>query len=102
MKNLIQFLMGIIILANYAILPVTQAAGRDTMENAQKAKAMFDKAIALVENEGLFKALYEFNTNRDEYVDGDIHMMAVSEDGVVFANSFDPELIGVNIKYRKK
>ena len=90
MKNLIQLFLGILILVNFAVLPVTQAADTDVMENSQKAKAMFDKAIALIENEGFFKALYEFNTNRQEYVDGDIHMITVSEDGVVFANSFDP------------
>jgi len=95
MKGLIQLFMGIIILANFAVLPVAQAADMDAMGNAKKAKAMFDKAIALIEREGLIRALYEFNT-RKEYVDGDIHMMVVSEDGIVFANSLDPGLIGVN------
>jgi hypothetical protein len=95
MKRLIQLFIGIIVLANIVVLPLAQAADMDAMGNAKKAKAMFDKAIALIEREGLIRALYEFNT-RKEYVDGDIHMMVVSEDGVVFAYSLDPGLIGVN------
>ncbi len=95
MKSLIQLFMGIIILANLAGLPVAQAADTDAMGNAKKAKAMFDKAIALIEREGLIRALYEFNT-RKEYVDGSTHVLVVTEDGIVYAYSLDPGLIGVN------
>ena len=87
--------MGIIILANIAVLPVAQAADTDAMETAKKAKAMFDKATALIEREGLIRALYEFNT-RKEYVDGSTHVLVVTEDGIVYAYSIDPGLIGVN------
>ena len=96
MKRLTQLFIGIIILANLAILPAAQAVNTNTKEEAQKAKAMFDKAIALIEREGFIRAVYEFNT-RKEYLDGDIHMMVVSEDGVLFANSIDPGLVGVNL-----
>jgi hypothetical protein len=95
MKRLIQLFMGIIILANIAVLPLAQAADMDAKEKAKKAKVMFDKAIALIEREGFTRALYEFNT-RKEYVDGAIHVLVVSEDGVVFAYSLDPGLIGVH------
>src|SRR3989304_7790940 len=97
MKRLNQLFLGIVILANFAILPVSQAADPDVSESAAKAKAMFDKAIALIEKEGIFKALYDFNTNKEAYVDGSNHMMVVTEDGVVFAYSIDPGLIGVNL-----
>ena len=71
-------------------------ADSDIMEDTKKAMEMFNRAINLIESEGLIRALYEFNTSK-EYLDGANHMMVVSEDGILFANSIDPGLIGVNL-----
>ena len=62
---------------------------------------MFDKAVALIEREGLHKALYEFNTNRSEFVDNAIHVMVVSDGGDIFAHSYNPESIGVSLAEQK-
>jgi hypothetical protein len=96
MKKFIHLGISIIMLAYITVLPMAWAADTDIMDNTKKAMEMFNRSIALIESEGLIRALYEFNT-RKEYLDGAIHMMVVTEDGVLFANSIDPELIGVNL-----
>ena len=91
MKKYILHFISIIILATFTILPVCQAEGIGEKEGRSKAKIMFDKAVALIEKEGLHKAFYEFNTNKSEFVDGATHVMVVSDEGVIFAHSFQPE-----------
>ena len=97
MKKYILCFTSIIILATSIILPVCQAEGLSEQEKRSKAKSMFDKAVALIEKEGLHKALYEFNTNKSEFVDGSIHVMVVSDGGDIFAHSHKPESIGISL-----
>ena len=95
MKRLVQICTVIILLANTMLLPMVRA-DTDIMDDTKKAMDMFNRALNLIESEGLIRALYEFNTSK-EYLDGANHMMVVSEDGILFANSIDPELVGVNL-----
>jgi len=95
MKKYILYFTSIIILATSIILPVCQA--EDLQEKRSKARVMFDKAVALIEKEGMHKAFYEFNTNKSEFVDGAIHIMVVSDEGVIFAHSHKPEILGVSL-----
>lgn len=97
MKRHILYFTSIIVLLTSIILPTSQAANRSEQEKSHIAKAMFDKTIALIEKEGLHKAFYELNTNRSEYVDGAIHVMIVTDGGVIFAHSHQPYLIGLSI-----
>ena len=97
MKRHILSFTSIMILAAAITLPVLCQAEGDK----SKAKVMFDKAVALVEKEGLHKAFYEFNTNRKEFVDGPIHITVVSDEGVLFAHSYKPEAIGISIATQK-
>ena len=97
----ILYFTSIIILATSIILPVCQAEDLGEQEKRSKAKAMFDKAVALVEKEGIHKAFYEFNTNNNEFVDGATHVMVVSDEGVIFAHSYQPERIGISLSTQK-
>ena len=97
MKRFTLYFTSLIILATSTILPVCQAEGIGEKEGRSKAKAMFDRAVALIEKEGLHKAFYELNTNRSEFVDGAIHVMIVTDGGVIFAHSHQPHLIGLSI-----
>ena len=101
MKKHILYFTSIIILAASIILPVSQAADIDAQEKRSAAKAMFDKAVALIEKEGLHKAFYEFNTNKSEFVDGATHVMVVSDEGVIFAHSYQPYRIGISLATQK-
>jgi len=80
---------------------VSQAEDPGEQYRRNKAKTIFDKTIALIEKEGLHKAFYELNTNRSEFVDGAIHVMIVTDGGVIFAHSHQPHLIGLSIAEQK-
>ncbi len=101
MKKYILYFTSIIILATSILLPVSQAEDIGEQEKRSKAKAMFDKAVALVEKEGLHKAFLEFNTNKSEFVDGATHVMVVSDEGVIFAHSYNPERLGISLATQK-
>jgi len=101
MKINIQYFTSIILLATSIILSVSLAEDLGEQEKKEKAKAMFDKAVALIEREGLHKAFYEFNTNKSEFVDGAIHVMAITDGGVIFAHSYNPESIGISLAEQK-
>ncbi len=101
MKRHILYFTNIIILAISIILPVSQAGDLSEQEKKNEAKVIFDKAIALIEIEGLHEAFYQFNTNRKEFVDDAIHVMVVSDGGVVFAHSHEPNLVGLSIAGQK-
>ncbi len=101
MKKYTLYFISIIILATSTILPVSQAEGIGEKEGRSKAKAMFDRAVALIEKEGLHKAFYEFNTNRSEFVNHATHVMVVSDEGVIFAHSYWPERIGISLITQK-
>ncbi len=101
MKRHILDFTSIIILVASIILPVSYAEDTGEQEKRSVAKAMFNKAVALIEKEGLHKSFYEFNTNKNEFVDGAIHVMVVSDEGVVFAHSYQPERLGISLATQK-
>jgi hypothetical protein len=80
---------------------VCQAEDLSEQEKRSVAKAMFDKAVSLVEKEGLHKAFYEFNTNKKDFVNGATHVMVVSDEGVIFAHSHQPERLGISLATQK-
>jgi hypothetical protein len=101
MKRFTLYFASIIFLATSILLPVCQAEDIGEQEKRSIAKAMFDKAVALIEKEGLHKAFYEFNTNKSEFVDGATHVMVVSDEGVIFAHSYNPERLGISLATQK-
>ena len=101
MKRFILYFSSIIILVTSIILPVYQAADLSEKEKRSVAKAMLDKSVSLIEKEGLHKAFYEFNTNKNEFVSGATHVMVVSDEGVIFAHSYWPERIGISLATQK-
>ncbi len=101
MKRFAQYLTGLIILATSIILPVCQAEDLGEQAKRSVAKAMFDKAVTLIEKEGLHKAFYEFNTNKNAFTDGPTHVMVVSDEGVIFAHSHQPERLGISLATQK-
>ncbi len=101
MKRFTLYFASIIILATSIILPVCQAEDLGEQEKRSVAKAMFDKAASLIEKEGLHKAFYEFNTNKNAFTDGPTHVMVVSDEGVIFAHSHQPERLGISLATQK-
>lgn len=101
MKRFTLYFTSLIILATSIILPVCQAEDLGEQEKRSVAKAMFDKAVSLIEKEGLHKAFYEFNTNKNEFVSGATHVMVVSDEGVIFAHSYQPERLGISLATQK-
>jgi len=97
MKRFTLYFASIIILATSIIFPVCQAEDLGEQKKRSVAKAMFDKAVSLIEKEGLHKAFYEFNTNKNDFVNGAIHVMVVSDEGVIFAHSYNPETLGISL-----
>ena len=73
------------------------AADVDDPVKRNAAKVIFDRAVALIEAKGAIEAFCIFNTDSSNYVQEDIHVIAVNFDGVVFANSIDVGYVGVNI-----
>ncbi len=101
MKRFTLYFASIIILATSIIFPVCQAEDLGEQKKRSVAKAMFDKAVSLIEKEGLHKAFYEFNTNKNDFVNGATHVMVVSDEGVIFAHSYSPERIGISLATQK-
>ena len=69
MKKYTLHFISIIILATFTILPVCQAEGIGEKEGRIKAKIMFDKAVTLIEKEGLHKAFYDSKAEKSEKTD---------------------------------
>ena len=101
MKRFTLYFASIIILATSTIFSVCQAEDLGEQEKRSVAKAMFDKAVSLIEKEGLHKAFYEFNTNKNDFVNGATHVMVVSDEGVIFAHSYQPERLGISLATQK-
>lgn len=62
-----------------------------------EAKAMAIKAAALVKDMGKDKALEIFNKAESEFIDRDLYVFAVDNDGVFIAHPKKPALVGQNM-----
>jgi cytochrome c len=65
---------------------------------AEQAKGLLDKAVAYLEKEGTAKAFCAFNDPHGDFHKGPLYVFAINMDGVYFAHSATPSLIGVSLR----
>jgi cytochrome c len=66
--------------------------------DAEQAKDLLNKAVAYLEKEGTAKAFCAFNDPRGDFHKGPLYVFAINMDGIYFAHSAAPTLIGVSLR----
>jgi len=65
---------------------------------AEQAKDLLDKAVAYLEKEGAARAFCAFNDPSGDFHKGPLYVFAINMDGVYFAHSAAPTLVGVSLR----
>jgi cytochrome c len=65
---------------------------------AAEARALLDKAVAYFDNDGVARAFCAFNDVNGAFHKGPLYIFAINMDGVYFANSAAPTLIGTSLR----
>ena len=65
---------------------------------AAEAKALLDKAVAYFDKNGVARAFCEFNDPKGAFHKGPLYVFAINMDGVYFAHSAAPTLIGTSLR----
>jgi cytochrome c len=65
---------------------------------AEEAKDLLNKAVAYLEKERPAKAFCAFNDPRGAFHKGPLYVFAINLDGVYFAHSAAPSLVGVSLR----
>ena len=91
----ITWLAGLVIVTLVSWISPVRAA--DEAMEATMAKSLLDKCVALIEKEGAINAFYQMNTRPDQFAYGEIYVWAINSNGVIFAHSVDPTLVGSDI-----
>ncbi len=73
----------------------TMAVGEER-GTPRQAKALLQKAVALVEAEGAEKALAQFNDRKGRFTHGDLYIFAMDLEGTYLASGANPKLVGQN------
>jgi len=63
-----------------------------------EAKALLDKAVKYFETNGAARAFGAFNDPKGEFHKGPLYVFAVNMDGVYFAHSAAPTLVGTSLR----
>ena len=63
-----------------------------------EAKALLDKAVAYFNKNGAARAFCEFNDTNGAFHKGPLYVFAINMDGVYFAHSAAPTLIGTSLR----
>ena len=66
--------------------------------DAEQAKDLLNKAVAFLEKEGPAKAFCAFNDPGGRFHNGPLYVFAVNMDGVYFAHSAAPTLVGTSLR----
>jgi cytochrome c len=64
----------------------------------EQAKALLDKAVTYFDKNGVAPALCAFNDPKGEFHKGPLYVFAINMDGVIFAHSAAPSLIGTSLR----
>ncbi len=64
----------------------------------EEAKELLNKAVAYLEEEGPAKAFCAFNNPGGPFHKGELYVFVVNLDGVLFANSATPSLVGTSFR----
>jgi cytochrome c len=83
-----------------AILMMAVASSSFAAESpgAEQAKDLLNKAVAYLEKEGPAKAFCAFNNTKGDFHTGPLYVFAINMDGVYFAHSAAPTLVGVSVR----
>ncbi len=65
---------------------------------AEEAKALLSKAVTYFDKNGVARAFCAFNDPNGEFHKGPLYVFAISMDGVYFAHSAAPTLIGTSLR----
>jgi cytochrome c len=65
---------------------------------AEEAKALLNKAVKYFETKGAAPAFAAFNDPKGEFRQGPLYVFAINMDGVYFAHSAAPTLIGTSLR----
>jgi cytochrome c len=65
---------------------------------AEEAKDLLNKAVTYLEKEGPAKAFCAFNDPRGAFHKGPLYVFAINMDGVYFAHSAAPSLVGLSLR----
>ena len=63
-----------------------------------EAKALLDKAVAFLDSNGVARAFCAFNDANGAFHKGSLYVFAINMDGVYFAHSAAPTLIGTSLR----
>ena len=66
--------------------------------DAAEAKALLDKAVAYFDHNGVARAFCAFNDANGAFHKGPLYVFAINMDGVYFAHSAAPTLIGTSLR----
>ncbi len=66
--------------------------------DAAEAKALIDKAVAYFDSNGVARAFCAFNDTNGAFHKGPLYVFAINMDGVYFAHSAAPTLIGTSLR----
>jgi cytochrome c len=80
------------------MMAVTGSSLAAESPGAGEAKDLLNKAVAYLEKEGTGKAFCAFNDPRGDFHKGPLYVFAINMDGVYFAHSATPSLIGVSLR----
>lgn len=76
----------------------TASAAPTAHSSPKEARAMFEKAVALLEKEGPKKALAAFNDPKGEFVKGDLYVFVFDMEGTYQATGAAPAMVGMNVR----
>ena len=65
---------------------------------AEEAKALLNKAVTYIDKNGVARALCAFNDPKGEFHKGPLYVFTINMDGVYFAHSAAPTLIGTSLR----
>ena len=72
----------------------TLCLASDQTASADEVKAFLDEALAYVNDNGMEKALQEFNDPSGSFVRGDLYIFAYDFNGTCLAHPINPDLVG--------
>jgi len=93
-SGLIKSVLATLVLA----LCLTSAAQAGERGTKDEAKALVEKAVAYLRENGKDKAVAEFNKADGQFIDRDLYIFAMSMDGIRLAHGKNQKLVGLSIE----
>ena len=84
--------------ASVFMLAVSGSSLAADSPGAAEAKALLDKAVAYLDENGTAKALCAFNDPKGAFHQGPLYVFVINKDGLYFAHSAAPTLIGTSLR----